>query len=350
MRRTIMIFTAAALVATAFGLQAQERVERLEADTVSQTTFVLVIDGKIAAQAKPANPPGTQTAPSQIKILLPGAAGKGGGDIAMEELTLMSKDFQDWITRSLHGDVTLKRGVIGASSSGAQGQTAALSDLRKDITIELFSPEGRPLRAVVLNKAYISEVVFPKLDRTSKESAYLSIKIATDEEIVRKIPGRTTYQPITIASTKNSDTANVPKKWSVSNFRIKIGDLPCDRVSKVDSVTWKQSNSKDEVGSFRQPKTEQTRTGTQNINITLPMKDWNAWENWMNSSLLAKKEIKKASISVMSPDGSEGYMLNFHDVTIVALSVSETGQNLEDIKTFEVKLHYNETDFNFVHR
>ena len=31
------------------------------------------------------------------------------------------------------------------------------------------------------------------------------------------------------------------ESWLASNFRIKIGDLPTLRVSKIDSFTWKQN-------------------------------------------------------------------------------------------------------------
>ena len=74
-----------------------ETQNRVSIDPALVAHYLIVIDGKPAAWAKP--PKRTNAA----KLDHPPASqfGRGGGDVAMEELTIMSTEFGKWIQASV---------------------------------------------------------------------------------------------------------------------------------------------------------------------------------------------------------------------------------------------------------
>lgn len=78
------------------------------------------------------------------------------------------------------------------------------------------------------------EITFPACDADSKDPA--GIQIACSAQDRMKIP-----VPDEVKLKAAYNTAKKQKAWLCSNFRLRIGDLPCSRVNKVDAFTVKQS-------------------------------------------------------------------------------------------------------------
>ena len=360
MGRTFLTVALVLSMATVFGLQSRTRPQQGRAilDSDAGQIYMITLDGKFAAWAKSPKPAGSQVAPSQIKVLLAPTAGKGGGDVAMEEMTLMAKPMYEWIRASMHGDttrkqrvpgnaktgdITLKRGAVGGISKSGDialkrgvVRAAPYSNIvLKRGVIQSFTPDMKPIATTELSNAMISEITFPALDAARKEPAYMTIKIHAENVIHKKGDGKMVEGQIAPAT----------KKWQSSNFKVDIGDLPCSRVSKVSSLTWKQGVAKDEVGRSRE------RTGhVNNLKITLPMQDWNAWENWMTRSLLSSEGETTGSITFLGPDMTESYTIELLNVGIIAMSAEKATTNSDRLQTFVVELQINETDFSFVSR
>lgn len=337
MGRTLLTLALVLTMATVFGLQSRKLPQqgRVVLDSDVGMVYRVSLNGVFAGWAKSprSKPAGSQTAPSQIKVLLPATVGKGGGDVAMEEITLMAEPFYEWIRASMHGrigktgDITLKRGVVGA---------APFADIvLKRGVIQSFAPDMTPAATIEFLDAMITEVTFPPLNASSKDAAYMTIKISADD--IKNVKG----------DGKKAKVATVPatKKWKASDFKIKLGDLPCTRVTKVSSLTWKKGVARDEIGRSRES------TGqASNIRITLPMQDWNAWENWLTRSLLSSEDELSGSITYLGPDLDESYTIELLNVGIIAMSAQKADANSGNLETFVVELQINETDFNFVRR
>src|SRR5262249_3785351 len=79
--------------------------------------------------------------------------------------------------------------------------------------------------------ALITSVTVPALDGASKDAAYFDVE----------------FQPTDVKWSKG-DGSDIrgkvgpkQKAWLCSNFAVEIGNLPCKRVAKVDTFTWKCS-------------------------------------------------------------------------------------------------------------
>ncbi len=78
--------------------------------------------------------------------------------------------------------------------------------------------------------ALITEVTVPKLDGSSKDAGYFTIKFDPEEITYAKGDGAAIQDGV---STKQ-------KAWLCSNFRLRVGKLPCARVASIDAFTIKQ--------------------------------------------------------------------------------------------------------------
>lgn len=327
MGRTLLTLALAiAAVTLAVGLQDRSRgqVSRFPADAVPAQRYFFTLDGKPAGWALS---PDSKTIGRQVLLSRGGRVVSPAVTPSQNKVVFMagagmSEGFYDWIRASFDNKPIRKSGEIHACDVNF-----------KSMWIREFTD------------AHISEVTFPSLDGSSKEPCYMMIKLDPERVTYKKGDGKVVEGQIAPAT----------KKWQCSNFTVEIGELPCTRVAKVDSFTWKQGVIKDEVGKYRDvvriPVREKMRTGeTQNLKLTLPMSDWDAWENWITSSLLSGTELLDGSIKVMSQDRTEGYTLNLHNVSVVRMSVEAQDANQDSVRRFVVELHVNETDFNFVHR
>ena len=140
------------------------------------------------------------------------------GNIKYEEVSLRiglpSKGVYDWLTGTLAGQHTRK--TFWLSTLDAQ-----------------FLEIGRRQ----FNNALITEVGFPALDGSSKDAAYLTIKIAPDSIEERPASGKA----VTLDASKQ-------KSWLQSNFRLELKGVAVSRVSKIDAITIKQTIVTDDIG------------------------------------------------------------------------------------------------------
>jgi phage tail-like protein len=154
----------------------------------------------------------------------------------------MGQPMIDWIKSSIQGSAERKDGSVVAVNSANKAQ-----------------------RYRHFSDALISEVAFPTLDGSSKEAGFFTIK----------------FDPEEITYAKGDDAVIKPsgsikqKKWLTSNFRLRLGDLPCNRVSKIDGFT------------ITQQVTTPGRVDFPNLRITFSAADREAWEDWFQDFVVA---------------------------------------------------------------
>jgi len=128
-------------------------------------------------------------------------------DITIQAGLSMPDAFYQWIADSWSNGVQRKSGAIIAADFN-----------------------GVAVKELDFTNALIQEVTIPALDGSSKDPAYLTLKL-TPESTTNGAPSGTVSPPI---KTKQ-------KSWLASNFRFELGKLDTSKVSKIDSFTVKQT-------------------------------------------------------------------------------------------------------------
>ena len=77
------------------------------------------------------------------------------------------------------------------------------------------------------------------------------------------------------------------KGWLCSNFRLRIGDLPCARVSKVDSFTIRQRIVESTVGQLGAGHTkEPVNIEFPNLKVAFSATDFGPWQEWFSEFVI----------------------------------------------------------------
>lgn len=188
----------------------------------------------------------------------------------------MGKSLYEWIKASLDKAHIRKTGYIVAGSYDYKAQG-----------YRHFS------------NALITEVTIPALAGDSKDGCFFTIKFQ---------PEKIEYQKGDDADLKG--TVNTKqKRWLASNFRLRLGDLDCTKVNKIDAITIKQGVVNDAVGEFRDDTWEPSKLEIPNVKVTLAASHAQTWVDWHKSFVIEGKcgqeDELSGAIEFMSPDGKE---------------------------------------------
>ncbi len=174
------------------------------------------------------------------------------GRLKYDDMTIqvgmgMSDKFYDWMSSFFTRDVQRKDGSI---------------------IIADFNYKQKARRT--FTQALISEVTIPALDGSSKDAAYMTVKI---------VPESMGYEAITGANSTRLDCApglKQPNKlWQCSNFKFTIDGFADSfkRVLKIDSFTIKQQILEYAHGNRRTVRRVPGRVDFPNINVYVPLTD-----------------------------------------------------------------------------
>jgi phage tail-like protein len=141
---------------------------------------------------------------------------------------------------------------------------------RKNGSIVTTDAAGKAVSEQEFVRGLVSEVGFPALDGSSKEAAYLTVKIAPELTRLKKGSGK----PLKAAPGLK------PKLWQASKFKLEIDGLETKRVSKVDPLTIRQSSVRDTVGDTRRTVKEPGNVEFPNLRVTFPQIDADTWTAW----------------------------------------------------------------------
>nr|HEX4317375.1 phage tail protein [Kofleriaceae bacterium] len=188
--------------------------------------------------------------------------------------------------------------------------------------------------------ALITSVTVPKLDGSSKDSAYFDIEF--DAEQVRWARGG--------GQDIRSQVGTKQKSWLCSNFRVEIGGLPCSRVASVDSFTWKQSVVADQVGAFREPTKHPAKVTVPDIKLAISYADHDAWSDaakrWFVDGHHGERDEMTGRIVFLDPTmGRELGDVTLENVGFKKFSDEDAEANSEKIKRFSVELYVEKMTF-----
>jgi hypothetical protein len=148
-----------------------------------------------------------------------------------------------------------------------------LAHTRKDGVIVATNEEGKAQSYCHFKNTLIEEITIPTLDAASRAPAYLKIRFQPEEISYGKGDG--------VVFAAGADLSQ--KQWLAGNFRLRLGDLPCQRVSKIDAFTIRQRIVESNIGQLRSgPTKEPINVEYPNIKVTFAGVDLAAWQDFFS--------------------------------------------------------------------
>ena len=228
-----------------------------------------------------------------------------------------------------------------------------IAHVRKSGEIHACDFDGNSMSIREFHDAQITEVTIPICDVSNEEPAYMTVKLKPEEII---------YKPGT-GSQLVSEINPAGKKWLGSNFRLELGELPCSRVTRIDSFTWKLGVAREKVGMFRVPSLfsgwlgrTSPVTEVPNIKITISLEDVKPWEDWHHSFLVKCGGFHSGelngSITYLAPDRKEElaklHLINAGIVALDNFPSQRIPRGKEEVACFEVELYVEQMKFEYL--
>lgn len=115
-----------------------------------------------------------------------------------------------------------------------------------------------------LSDCLITEVGIAKFDAAGKDAHYFTVGFKPERVRHAKAGGQDIRAKMGPAQ----------KAFLCCNFRLELGDLPCDRVTSIDAMTLKCSVVADEVGIFREPTLHPAAVAIPDMKVTWSYADF----------------------------------------------------------------------------
>ncbi len=217
-----------------------------------------------------------------------------------------------WIQRSWAKDYSRANGHI----------THADFDYEKQFEHEFFD-------------ALITETKFPELDGSSKETAYLQVKVQPERVLTKQVGG----------GKVQAKTGAKQKMWMCSGFRFNIdGIADMQYCNHIDSFTIKQGVKAFYSGQDRFPQIEPTKIEFPAISGTIALAHADKLHEWYQKYVQAGQADtaaqKTGSLEFLSPDRqSTIFKINMYEMGIHHFSVVPSHAQESKIKRAKFELY-----------
>lgn len=260
-------------------------------------------------------------------------ADTGSGDLPSKNISALK--FEPIV---LHAGISMGKG-LREWIMGTLDQT----NLRKSGYVVACSVDCQATAFRHFNNALITEITIPKLDTTRKDNAFFAIKI-DPEEITFKDGDKSVLAGV--INTRN-------KRWLCSNFRMRLGDLPCTRVSKIDAFTIKQHAMLETSGDFRVSGREITKLEIPNLKISFAEADIKPWAAWFDEFVVKGQNGQENELSgvieFLDPSLSEVLgSVDLRQVGIFSLSVEKPEAGVDKISHYVAELYVEKMNINLL--
>lgn len=238
------------------------------------------------------------------------------GDITMKVGTGMSKHFYSWVKDSFDHKTNPRTGAL---AYGRRNGAIIACDFRN---------------------ALITEIGMPALDAASKDAAKMTIKLSPEASRFRRASS--------MASPPNAKTQ---KQWLPANFRLSLGDLPCSRVNKIESLTVKQSVIVDDTGTQREPIRVPGKIEFPNLTVHLPEADAGPWLAWFEDFVIKgnndDSKQKNGQLTYLATDGSPLFVLDFTGAGIVGFAPDNVEAGSDQIRRVKAEMYLEKIAFDY---
>ena len=191
--------------------------------------------------------------------------------------------------------------------------------------------------------ALIAETTFPTLDGSSKDAAFLKVKIQPERVMSTKLPG-------TGGAPVQANMGSKQKLWTPASFRLNIDGLDeMKYANKVDSFTIKQGIKKFYTGEDRFPQIEPTKVDFPNITGTISLEFADRLLKWYDDYVVKGKadlkQQKSGSIEFLAPDKkSTIFAINLYEVGLQHAQITQSSANADQIKRVKFELYVGRMD------
>jgi hypothetical protein len=158
--------------------------------------------------------------------------------------------------------------------------------------------------------ALIEETTFPSLDASSKEVAYMKVKLRPEGIKFKKGDGHTIH-----ANEKGHQ-----KLWQCSAFRFSLDGLDCKKVNKIDGFSVKQGIKPVTSGHGRMPELEPTSVTYPDLKISMTHANSGSVFDWYDKVVC--QGVKDTSAE---RDGSIEFLTPSRDKTLLRINLYGVG-------------------------
>lgn len=220
------------------------------------------------------------------------------------------KGLQEWIKAMASGKPTRNSGAVIAADFNYEAKT------RREFT-----------------DAVLTEVMFPALEGSSKDAAYLTLKFAPQVIKVGAASGKV-----------SSDLGAKQKQWVASNFKLSIDGVDCSKVSKIDAITIRQG-SKSEQGMKREVARSSGAVEYANLKVSVSAASAQSWIDWHKSFVIegknGDKEEKSGTLEFLDPSMKTALVtIKFQNMGICSLSEEAVEANVEQVRRLEAEIYF----------
>lgn len=247
-------------------------------------------------------------------------------DIKLQVGMSMSKPFYHWLSDFMRGVPTRKTGAIVAAD---------------------FYYNERARRN--FKEALIKELTFPKLDAQDKNAAYMTVAFAVEDIEFVKGTGKKLDTPAGF---------DRQKLWSACNFQFTLDDYAaaCNRVTKVDSFTIKQTIAEYHAGGYKAAIKTPTAIEYPNISFYVPEADAQPFFDHIAKRVgfggKGPGEVRPASkmhgtLEAYDNENKTLFTVEFFGADIVSVTPDRSDASSEEIKQVKVELYTERMSFSY---
>jgi len=197
-------------------------------------------------------------------------------------------------------------------------------------SLRFGSFDYKTVRRLSFQNAMISSVRFPALDAASKEAARVEFTLSPESTKEEAVKGEDMKGA---ASSKQ-------KSAMVNFFRVQLGELPANRVSKVTPIELRAESR--EAGASKQRGDSKEPAGFEipNIKLTISAVDAEPWRKWHHDSVISGKTDEKTMVVELVDATMKDVLLGLEltGVGIVAVR-DEPQESVDKIARIEVEVY-----------
>jgi phage tail-like protein len=252
-----------------------------------------------------------------------GIVHKHVGGLHYDDITLtcgtgMSSGFYTWIADTLNRRYSRKNGAV------------VVADFNY-----------REVSRLSFQQALLSAIALPALDASSKEPAYLTVRIAPEST------RRTTGQGPEI-----DKTVRAQKQLLQANFRLDIPGLDCTRVTAIDEILIRQTLVEDPVGALREYQKEPGNLEIPNLAVVLQESRAASFYDWFEDFVIKGNNgaggEKTGTLAYLAPNGQDAlFTLDFHGLGIFKLTPLKFDSARESARLVRAEMYCEEISFKY---
>ena len=244
-------------------------------------------------------------------------------DIKLQVGMAMSEPFFKWIEEFFSGKPSRKNGAIIAAD---------------------FDYKERARRE--FTEAMITELTFPKLDATDKNTTYMNISIGVENIEFKKGGGAQIQQ---LQGDRNQ------KGWKACNFKFSLDGFtaPAARVTKIDSFTVKQNIVEYASGGRRTVAKIPSAIDYPQVSFYLPEADAqplfdHAKKRIITGEVPGRINARIETFDNSGPDNGVRFTLDLLNVDILNVQPDKADSTTEEIKQVKVDIYVESIKFTYV--